>query len=289
MPKPKILIQLDTDPQPSVFDAVVAIDAGVDQLLRHGGVTVDEVRDLVYGGMFTRSPDDLKSTAVFIGGSNVAAAEEILAQVRATFFGPLRMSVLLDANGANTTAAAAVLAAAKHMPLAGARALVLAATGPVGSRVVRLLAGRGASVRVGSRDFSRAEAVCRDVIKRNSAADVSPYFVTNVSELKSALEGVRLVVAAGPPGVTLLPSAVRRACSTLEVAIDLNAVPPLGIEGLEATDRGQSRDGIITYGAIGVGALKMKAHKRAIQRLFESNDQVLDAEEVLDLAAAQAT
>ena len=201
----------------------------------------------------------------------------------------LRVSVMLDANGANTTAAAAVLAAAKHMPLDGARALVLAATGPVGSRVVRLLAGRSASVRVGSRDFSRAEAVCRDVTKRNSGADVSPYIVTNVSELKSALEGVRLVVAAGPPGVTLLPSATRRACSTIEVAIDLNAVPPLGIEGIEATDRGQSRDGIIAYGAIGVGALKMKAHKRAIQRLFESNDQVLDAEEVLDLAAAQAT
>ncbi len=289
MAKPKILIQFDTDPQPSVFDAVVAIDAGVDQLLRHGSVTVEEVRDLVYGGMFTRSPDDLKSTAVFIGGSNVAAAEEILAQVRATFFGPLRMSVLLDANGANTTAAAAVLAAAKHIPLAGARALVLAATGPVGSRVVRLLAGRGASVRVGSRDFSRAEAVCRDVIKRNCSADISPYLVTNDSELTAALDGVRLVVAAGPPGATLLPSTIRRACSTLEVAIDLNAVPPLGIEGLEASDRGQSRDGIITYSAIGVGALKMKAHKRAIQRLFESNDQVLDAEGVLDLAAAQAT
>jgi len=58
----------------------------------------------------------------------------------------------------------------------------------------------------------------------------------------------------------------------------------LGIEGIEMTDRGQPRDGIIAYGAIGVGALKMKAHKRAIQRLFESNDVVLDAEEVLELA-----
>ena len=30
--KPKILIQLDTDPQPSVFDAVVAVDAGADRM-----------------------------------------------------------------------------------------------------------------------------------------------------------------------------------------------------------------------------------------------------------------
>jgi hypothetical protein len=120
MAKPKVLIQLDTDAQPSVFDAIVAIDAGVDHLLRHAAVTVDEVQDLVYGGMFTRSPADLKSTAIFVGGSNIAAAEEILAQVRRTFFGPLRISVLFDANGANTTAAAAVLAAARHSQLAGA-------------------------------------------------------------------------------------------------------------------------------------------------------------------------
>ena len=78
--KPKILIQLDTDPQPSVFDAVVAIDAGAEHLLRHGGVTPADVRDLVYGALFTRGPADLAATAIFIGGSNVTAGE---ARVRA--------------------------------------------------------------------------------------------------------------------------------------------------------------------------------------------------------------
>jgi hypothetical protein len=285
MAKSKILIQLDTDPQPSAFDAIVAVDAGVEQLLRHGGVTVDEVQELVYGGMFTRSPADLKSTAIFVGGSNLAAAEEILGKIRRTFFGPLRLSVLFDPNGANTTAAAAVLAASRHIPLDGAEALVLAATGPVGSRAVRLLAGRGAVVSVGSRDLERATAVCRAVLERLPQAKVAPVFVTNEMELKSALEGVRLVIAAGPPGVMLLPALARRECRTLQAVVDLNAVPPLGIEGLEVTDRGQPRDGIIAYGAVGVGALKMKAHKRAIQRLFESNDVILDAEEVLELAA----
>src|SRR5580704_6205759 len=109
--KPKILVQLDTDPQPSVFDGVVAVDAGVDQLFRHGGVTPANVRDLVYGALFTRGPAELHRTAIFIGGSNVAAAEGVLDAVRATFFGPFKVSVLFDANGANTTAAAAVLAA----------------------------------------------------------------------------------------------------------------------------------------------------------------------------------
>src|SRR5438309_11379307 len=88
--KPSILIQLDTDPQPSVFDAVVAVDAGVDHLLRHGGVTPEKVRDLVYGALFTRGPDDLKRTAVFVGGSDVAAGEAVLEAVKATFFAGFR-------------------------------------------------------------------------------------------------------------------------------------------------------------------------------------------------------
>src|SRR6187200_1638254 len=135
----RILVCLDSDPQPSVFDGVVAVDAGVDHLFRHGGVKADGVRDLVYGAMFTRGPADLKNTAVFIGGSDVEAGEELLAAAKACFFGPMRVSLMLDSNGANTTAAAAVLSAGKHVPLAGATCAVLAGTGAVGQRVVRLL------------------------------------------------------------------------------------------------------------------------------------------------------
>jgi len=76
---------------------------------------------------------------------------------------------------------------------------------------------------------------------------------------------------------------VRTAFPGLKVVIDLNAVPPLGIEGVEVTDKGKDRDGAIAYGAIGVGGTKMKIHKLAIARLFERNDQVLDAEQVYAL------
>src|SRR3954469_3755394 len=120
MSKPKIMIQLDSAPHPSVFDAVVATDAGVDRLLQYGGVEPADVRDLVHGAIFTRGPQDLTNTAIFIGGSSVKAGEDLLAEVTRAFFGPLRVSVMFDANGANTTAAAAVLAAAKHIDLRGA-------------------------------------------------------------------------------------------------------------------------------------------------------------------------
>ncbi|MFM9065914.1 MAG: NAD(P)-dependent methylenetetrahydromethanopterin dehydrogenase, partial [Planctomycetota bacterium] len=151
MSKPKILIQLDSDPHASVFDAVVAVDAGVDHLLQYHQVTLETVRDLVHGAMFTRGPDDLRSTAIFIGGAQVSQGEALLKKVKSCFFGPMRVSVMLDANGANTTAAAAVLAAAKHLNLGQIRATVLAGTGPVGQRAARLLAQAGAEVRVASR------------------------------------------------------------------------------------------------------------------------------------------
>src|SRR5580692_11401100 len=159
--KPKILIQLDVDPQPSVFDSVVAVDSGVDHLFRHGGVTPAVVRDLVHGALFTRGPAELCSTAIFVGGSDVSAAEAVLDAVKKTFFGPFKVSVLFDANGANTTAAAAVLAALQSTggSLEGVPAAVLAATGPVGHRAARLLARLGAVVAVGSRRLDRAAEV----------------------------------------------------------------------------------------------------------------------------------
>src|SRR5262249_43848520 len=137
--KKTVLLQLDPDPQPSVFDGVVGVDAGVDHLFRHGGVVSTAVADLVYGAVFTRGPDDLKRTAIFVGGSDVRAGEAILKAVTETFFGPFRVSVLFDANGCNTTAAAAVLAAIEGIKAAGkpieqARVAILAATGPVGQR-----------------------------------------------------------------------------------------------------------------------------------------------------------
>jgi hypothetical protein len=283
--KPKILIQLDTDPQPSVFDAVVAVDAGAEHLFRHGGVTPANVRDLVYGALFTRGPADLHSTSIFIGGSDVAAGEAVLAAVEATFFGPFRVSVLLDANGANTTAAAAVLAASRSLggSLKDAKAAVLGATGPVGHRVARLLLGQGAAVAVGSRSLDRATALVESLCQSNSGANATPFAATDTDSLAAALRDCSVVVAAGAAGATLLPAAVWKDLSELKALIDLNAVPPLGIEGIEATDKNTERVSVRSWGALGVGGIKMKIHKKAIEELFHANDQIFDAEQVLEL------
>ena len=141
-------------------------------------------------------------------------------------------------------------------------------------------------MRVGSRQRERAAQVCAAIHANVGHARIEPVATGTPQELQASLCDRTLIISAGTAGVVLLPRSARVACSSLRVAIDLNAVPPLGIEGVELLDKGAQRDGAICYGAIGVGDTKMKVHKAAIARLFESNAQVMDAEEVYALATA---
>src|SRR5256885_9178289 len=74
----KLLLQLDSSRLPSVFDRIVAYDSGADEVMSYGGITEADVRDLIYGCIFTRGPKDLKHTAVFIGGSDMAVGGGLL-------------------------------------------------------------------------------------------------------------------------------------------------------------------------------------------------------------------
>jgi hypothetical protein len=286
MDKKRILIQLDPDAQPSVFDRVVAIDAGAEEIFSYGSVKPEQVEAMVHGAIFTRHPRDLEHTAFFISGTDVSAAEKLLEAVKKSMlpeFG-LRVSVLLDANGANTTAAAAVHAVSQHLALNGAQCLVLGGTGPVGQRAARLLARQGAQVRLASRQLDRASRAAAEVMSLVNGSTITPVASGNPAEVEAAAAGVQVVIAAGAAGVTLLPTSIRQKISTLRVLVDLNAVPPLGIEGVNVAERGEEREGCFWYGALGVGATKMKAHKAAIAKLFTSNELVLDAEEVYEIA-----
>ena len=162
-------------------------------------------------------------------------------------------------------------------------ALILAGTGPVGQRAARLLAREGATVRLASRSLERSSAAAAAINEATSSDRVVPVAAMDHHGAAAALEGAQLVIAAGAAGIMLLTQAAREKAVGLKVAIDLNAVPPAGLEGVEVMDKAKDRSGVLCYGAIGVGGAKMKIHRAAIASLFTSNDKLLDAEAIYEL------
>lgn len=280
----KLLLQLDSSRLPSVFDQIVAYDAGADVVLSYGGVTEGDVRDLIHGCIFTRGPKDLHNTAVWIGGNNMSAGEQLLAMAQDALFAPFSISIMLDSNGSNTTAVAAVVKIEETIgDLAGKRVLILAGTGPVGQRAAGLLANDGAEVTITSRKPEQGEKA-RQFISARFNVQVDAVTLNEPAQLPELLQGVDVLLNSGPAGVQLVPKAAWQQAESLAVAVDLNAVPPLGIEGVEVNDEGVERNGVVTFGAFGVGNFKTKLHKECVARLFTRNDLVLDAEAIADIA-----
>jgi methylenetetrahydrofolate/methylenetetrahydromethanopterin dehydrogenase (NADP+) len=280
----KLLLHLDSSPHPSVFDQVVAYDAGADEIMSYGGITEADVRDLVHGCIFTRGPKDLNNTAIFIGGTDMAAGERLLAAAKKAFFGPMRVSVMLDSNGSNTTAVAAVMKLQQAAgSLQGRRAVITAGSGPVGTRAAGLMAKSGADVTITTRRTTGGIVAAQ--IQQRFGGTVHELTMADASSAAKALEGAEVLLNAGAASVCMVPKDAWQGRSTLRAAADINAVPPLGIEGIDVMDNAVDRNGVTTFGALGVGNLKMKIHKACIARLFEKNDQVLDVETISDIAS----
>jgi len=280
----KLLLQLDSSRLPSVFDQVVAYDAGADEIMSYGGITEGDVRDLIHGCIFTRGPKDLKHTAVWIGGNNMSAGEQLLAMAQDALFPPFSVSIMLDSNGSNTTAVAAVVKIEETLgDLTGKKVLILAGTGPVGQRAAGLLAKDGARVTITSRKPEQGDKA-RQFISARFNVEVDAVAMSDPAKLPELLEGTEILLNSGPAGVQMVPRSAWTAAKALKIAVDLNAVPPLGIEGVDVNDAGEKREGVLAYGAFGVGNFKTKLHKACVTKLFTQNDLVLDAEAIAEVA-----
>ena len=285
----KLLLQLDSSRLPSVFDQVVAYDAGADAIMSYGGVTEGDVRDLIHGCIFTRGTKDLHNTAVWIGGNNMSAGEQLLAVAQDTLFAPFSVSIMLDSNGSNTTAVAAVVKIEETVEdLHGKKVLILAGTGPVGQRAAGLLAKDGAHVTITSRKPEQGDKA-RQFVGARFNVDVDAVALSDPTKLPELLDGVEILLNSGPAGVQMVPKSAWTGVKTLKIAVDLNAVPPLGIEGVDVNDAGEEREGVVVYGAFGVGNFKTKLHKACVAKLFTRNDLVLDAEAIADVARGMVT
>ena len=283
----KLLFQFDTDTTPSSFDTVVAYDGGADHVIPHGGLTPDTISSLVEGCIFTRAPKDKKNTAIFVGGSNIILGQELFLAVQKHFFPGFQVSVMLDSNGSNTTAAAAVSKIATSTSLVGKKVVILGGTGPVGQRAAAMFALEGASVSITSRHIFGAEEACFSM-KERFGVDLTALEAKDCDARGDIIKDANIILTTGAAGIELLKPEHWQNNTNLEVIADANATPPLGLGGTDMMDKGIDRYGKIVWGAIGFGALKLALHRACIAKLFENNKQALDAELIFKLAKEMA-
>ena len=217
----------------------------------------------------------------------MAAGEEVFAEVQKAFFGPFKVSVMLDSNGCNTTAATTIARIAKDYDLDGKRAVVLG-LGSVGLRSAVLLQKEGCEVVMAAlpsdlfgdeRPYRRPRGL--DAAENLGLDTREP---KDRSELEATLDGAQIALSAGPAGIEVLREDFWSEHPSIELLADYNAADPLGLEGTEATDDLVDYKGKLVLGALAIGGPKMKVHKTCIRRMFESNDEVFDTDTVYEVA-----
>ena len=272
MEKRSILHMLDPMPNNSPFDINMAMDAGFDVLMPYSNVKLDSVYRLTQDAIFSRGPAGVKRTGIFIGGRDLGLAMDMLDACQQAMVPPFEVSVFADPSGAFTTAAALVACVEKQLKakhgkeLKDCNALVFGGTGPVGiaTGIISSLAG--------------AETALVDHLSIDTASDVAKAYNRRFGcTLKGACAGSEadkaqlvakadIIFCAAKAGIQVLSSAVLKEAKQLKVAGDVNAVPPLGIEGIKRSDSGVSLiHAINAQGAVGVGALAVGNIKYQLQ------------------------
>ncbi len=283
----KILAYVTPEKHASVFDVIVAYDSGADVVVPYTDINAGDMRDIIHSCVFTRHPDDLKNTAIFIGGHDVDRGEELINFILKTFnelSDISRVSVAIDPDGAYTTSSACVVKIKNSLKeLSGLNSTILAGTGPVGQIISVLLAKEGSNVTLTSRKFERAKNVC-GMIKRRYNVEIKPFEAKNDETIEKAVSDSDIVVTTGLEGVQILPREIWLKFP-IKVMADVNAVPPYGVEGVDARDDCREIEkGKIGIGALAIGNLKMKCHHELVRNLFKEKGVIFDLEKVYGIA-----
>jgi methylene-tetrahydromethanopterin dehydrogenase len=281
----------------SPFDVNMAIDAGYDATVSYINVSLDEVTGLVQDAMFSRSPRDATRTGVFIGGKDALLALDMLDAAGKALLKPFEISLFADPAGSFTTAAAMIAVAEKTLKekkgreLRGAAVSVFGATGVVGTASGVIAALEGAAVTfVGREGMDRAN---------RQAAEVNRRFRVNIAvadgstpEKRTAIvQATEVVLCAAKAGVRVLETAQIASAPKLLVAADVNAVPPLGIEGLDLHANGAplGEHGALGIGALAIGNVKYRAESGLFKQMTESKTPLrLEFRQAFDLARTLA-
>lgn len=297
MPKRSILHMLDPMPHNSPFDVNMALDAGFDILMPYNNVKIDSVHRLVQDAIFSRGPSGVKQTALFIGGRDLGLAMDMLNISKQAMVPPFEISVLADPSGAFTTAAALVACVAKQLQvqhgksLQGCTALVFGGTGPVGiaTGIIASLAGADIAL-VDHLSLDTANDAAKEY-NRRFGCTLRGAVATNAAEKSALIENVDLIFCTAKAGIQVLSADILQAAKQLKVAGDVNAVPPLGIEGISVKDDGFPLSTAINssmpvaVGALAVGDIKYKLQQALLKSMLETDKPVyLDFRQAFEIA-----
>jgi methylene-tetrahydromethanopterin dehydrogenase len=261
----------------SPFDVNMALDAGYDSVTPYINVTLDEIEPLVQDAMFSRSPRDAVRTGIFIGGKDAIQALDMVEKAKKTLLKPFEISIFADPAGSFTTAAAMVacvekvLKEKKKRTLSGTKVVVYGATGVVGFSSAVISALEGAKVTLAGYDGpNRVEKATHEIKKRFG---VETYFAdgSDHDKVLNLLVNSEVALCAGKAGVQILSADDIKKATNLLVSADVNAVPPLGIEGLGLHDDGKELPGgSCGIGALAIGNVKYQTEFRLFKKMATS-------------------
>jgi methylene-tetrahydromethanopterin dehydrogenase len=282
MALPRILHMITPLKHMSPFDVNMGLDAGYDHAIPYTNVTVDDVYGLVQDAIFSRSPDGIKRTAMFIGGKKAIEALDMMDRAKKAMVPPFEISVFADPAGSFTTAAAMVACAKVALKdrfktdLKDKRVVVYGGTGVVAfaSAVIATMDG-AKSILVG---YDGPERVRRLTMEANARFDVDLGFADGTTEEQKAelAKEADIIFTAGPAGRQLLSLQQIKAAKDLKVVADVNAVPPHGVEGVGIKDSGTPIEGTkaVGIGALAIGDVKYKTESGLFKEMIEAEKPV---------------
>lgn len=273
---PYILFFLDTEKRASPFDICMAYDAGFSVVVPYENVTPEEAKKIVQDAIFSRDPKGIKRTCFFIGGKDMEKAEEVLKVVRETMFPPFQANTIIDPAGAYTTATAMVakvedaLAKFKLGDLKDKRVAVFG-TGAVGRVAAILLAKLGCNVAIvspnpGRKDGDEYVAKCSALLRERYGVEVEGVFAPTPEKKIEVINNADVILCASVAGVRLITKEMLSEVKLVKVVADVNAVPPLGVEGMKLDDdMREFLPGIFGIGALTIGRLKYKLEREILK------------------------
>jgi methylene-tetrahydromethanopterin dehydrogenase len=277
----------------SPFDVNMALDAGFDAVLPYTNVDAKEVTGLVQDAMFSRPPQDAVRTGIFIGGKDAILALDMLEAAQKALFKPFELSIFADPAGSFTTAAAMVACVEKLLKeqhkrdLKGAKIVVYGATGVVGFTSGVIASLEGADVTLAGYDGATRVERAAEEIKKRFDTSVKAADASTPDKIHALLQQSEIALCAGRAGVQILSEADVKAAGNLLIAADVNAVPPPGVGGLDAQNKGEPIAGtkVRGIGAFVIGNVKYQTESGLFKRMVEAKEALaLDFRDAFRLA-----